>query len=69
MTGTWLDLKFPLDATLERLLRDLDEGLRSKAIPYVLTGGRRHDTNRPKDDWPGRVSRLPVSAEPTESQG
>ncbi len=39
MTGTWLDLKSPLDATLERLLRDLDQVLRTKAIPYVLTGG------------------------------
>ena len=39
MTSTWLDLKIPLDAVLERLLRDLDEILKSKGVPYVLTGG------------------------------
>lgn len=39
MTATWLDLQYPLDRSLERLLRDLDEQLRARDIPYLLTGG------------------------------
>lgn len=39
MTATWLDLKRPLDARLDTLLRDLDDLLRTREIPYLLTGG------------------------------
>jgi predicted nucleotidyltransferase len=39
MTATWLDLKRPLDPGLDRLLRDLDDQLKSRDIPYLLTGG------------------------------
>ena len=38
MTATWLDLKRPLDPGLDRLLRDLDDQLKSRSIPYLLTG-------------------------------
>jgi predicted nucleotidyltransferase len=38
MTATWLDLKRPLDPGLDRLLRDLDEQLQRRSIPYLLTG-------------------------------
>lgn len=39
MTTTWLDLNRPLDPRLDRLLRDLDDLLRSRGIAYLLTGG------------------------------
>jgi predicted nucleotidyltransferase len=39
MPTTWLDLKHPLNPHLDRLLRDLNGLLRSKGIPYLLTGG------------------------------
>ena len=39
MTATWLDLKRPLDPGLDRLLRDLDDQLQSRSIPYLLAGG------------------------------
>jgi predicted nucleotidyltransferase len=39
MTATWLDLQRPLDARLDTLLRDLDDLLRTREIPYLLTGG------------------------------
>lgn len=39
MTATWLEPKRPLDPSLERLLRDLDGLLKSRNIPYLLTGG------------------------------
>lgn len=38
MTATWLELKRPLDPGLDRLLRDLDDQLKSRSIPYLLTG-------------------------------
>ena len=38
MTATWLDLKCPLDPGLDRLLRNLDDQLKSRSIPYLLTG-------------------------------
>lgn len=39
MTVTWLELQRPLDPSLDRLLRDLDEHLRLRDIPYLLAGG------------------------------
>ena len=39
MTATWLELQHPLDPCLDRLLRDLDEHLRLRNIPYLLAGG------------------------------
>jgi predicted nucleotidyltransferase len=39
MTATWLDLRHPLDPHLDRLLRDLDDQLKMRGLPYLLTGG------------------------------
>lgn len=39
MTATWLDLRYPLDPHLDRLLRDLDDQMRMRGLPYLLTGG------------------------------
>lgn len=39
MTTTWLDLRHPLDPHLDRLLRDMDDQLRMRGLPYLLTGG------------------------------
>ena len=38
MTATWLDLSYPLDPCLDRLLRDLDDQLQARNLPYLLTG-------------------------------
>lgn len=39
MTAIWLDLRHPLDPHLDRLLRDLDDQMRMRGLPYLLTGG------------------------------
>jgi predicted nucleotidyltransferase len=39
MTATWLDLSYPLDPCLDRLLRDLDDQLQARNLLYLLTGG------------------------------
>jgi predicted nucleotidyltransferase len=39
MNGIWLNLTRPLDPWLDRLLRDLDDILQSRKIPYLLAGG------------------------------
>jgi len=39
MTATWLDLHHPLGPHLDRLLRDLDDQMRMRRLPYLLTGG------------------------------
>ena len=39
MNVTWLDLQRPLEPHLDQLLRDLDDQLRLRELPYLLTGG------------------------------
>lgn len=39
MNVTWLDLQRPLEPHLDQLLRDLDDQLRLREQPYLLTGG------------------------------